>query len=158
MNGSFSLPAHRRRLATLVCGFFLSSVPLVSQTEAPPPPPGGQSQSMPGAGGPHRGGSEHRVEMLQRELDLTPDQVTQVKAMMASQRAKMEALHSNTALSQQEMRTQMMALHQEEDANLRALLTPDQVTRYNAMQARMRAHMQERREDANATAPVRPPQ
>lgn len=155
MNGSPRSSAHRRLSAMLVCGFVLSAVPVFAQTDALPAPQQGQSDGMGGPGGSHRGGPEHRVEMLQRELDLTPDQVTQLKANMASQRAKMEALRSNTSLSQQDMHTQMMALHQEDDAKMRAMLTPAQITKYDAMQARMRARMQEGR--GNGDNPPSPP-
>ena len=94
--------------------------------------------------------------MLQRQLDLTPEQMTQVKSLLEAEHTKMEALHANSAsLSHEDMHTQTMAIHQDSDTKLRALLTPDQVTKYNALEARMRERMQERREDGQA--PPAPP-
>lgn len=105
-----------------------------SASGAPLPPP------SPDHGGPHRGGPERRLEMLQQELSLTSDQTTQVRALFAAERTKSEAVRSNSALSADERRAQMMTIHQENETSLRALLTPDQVSRYDAMLARMRQH------------------
>lgn len=91
--------------------------------------------------------------MLQQQLNLTPDQTTQVRAIFASERTKMEALRSNNALSPDDRRTQMMAIHQDSDSKMRGILTPDQVTKYDAMQARMREH----RRDGDAPPPPPPP-
>ena len=141
-------------LAALTCAAVLMAAPALAQTDAPPPL-SGQAGTMSGPGGPHRGDPERHVEMLQRELDLSPAQVQQVKAMMATQHDQMEALHSNSSLSREQMHTQMMALHQEDDAKLRSLLTPAQITKYDAMQARMRDRMQEER--GNGQTPPPPP-
>ena len=146
--------------ATLVlfCSATLAAVPALAQTDtAPPPPPSGQADGYGGGGGPHRGGPERRVEMMQHELNLSSDQSAQLKSIMAGEHSKMEALHSNSSLSQADMRSQMMAIHQASDSQIRAMLTPDQVTKYDAMQAHMRARMQERRNDGDAAPPAGPP-
>lgn len=94
--------------------------------------------------------------MLQHELNLTADQTSQVKALLETERTKMEALRSSSALSNEDRRSQMMAIRSDGDAKIRALLTPDQVTKYDAMQARMRERMQERR-DGGGPPPPPPP-
>lgn len=136
-------------LLTLVCGAALVALPARAQTDAPPPPPG----QGPPPGGYHRGGPGHRVEMLQHRLNLSADQTAQVKALLETERTKMEALRSNTAAAGEDRRSQMMAIHQDTETKLRALLTPDQVTRYDAMQAEMREH----REDRGGPPPPPPP-
>ena len=92
--------------------------------------------------------------MLQRNLNLTPDQTTQVKALFAAERTKMEAVHANAALAPEDRRSQTMAIHQDSETRLRALLTPDQVTKYDAMQAQMREH---RRDGQSPQGPPPPP-
>jgi hypothetical protein len=47
----------------------------------------------------------------------------------------MEALRSNSSLSREDMRTQMMAIHSDEVTKVKALLTPDQATKYDEMEA-----------------------
>ncbi len=92
------------------------------------PPPGGQRGMNP----------ERRVEMMQRRLDLSADQTAQVRQILADSMAKMEAMRSNTALAPQDRHAQMMALRQSVQARIRAVLTPDQQAKFDAMQARMR--------------------
>ena len=143
-------------LALIVCGASILALPCMAQSEAAPPPQTQTQGPPPGSGynGPRRGGPDQRAEMLTRELGLTPDQTTQVRTLLESERSQMQALHSNTALSREDMHTQMMALHQSSDAKLRAMLTPDQATKYDVMQQRMRAHMQERQNDGQGAPPA----
>jgi protein CpxP len=134
-----------RTVAVLVCGAGLAMGPAAAQQNAPPPPPDGQMQGPPPGG---RGGMmnpERRVEMLQKRLDLSADQTAQVKAIFEGERGKMEALRSNSDMAPQDRRTQMMTIHQDSDAKIHAVLTPDQKTKYDEMQARERDRMQERR-------------
>lgn len=140
----------RRTLTVVFCGAALSVAPVFAQTDAPPP----QGPPPPYAG-PRHGGAGHRVEMLQHELNLSADQTAQVKALFETERSKMEALRSNSTLSNEDRRSQMMTIHQDEETKLRALLTPDQVTKYDAMQAHMRARMQQR-EDGGGPPPPPP--
>ncbi len=102
-----------------------------AQSDAPPPPPGG---------GPQRGGLDHRVEMLQRALTLTPDQTTQVKAILGAERGKMDAVRSNASLTGEDRHAQMMSIHGDTTAKMHTVLTADQATKYDSLEARMREH------------------
>jgi Spy/CpxP family protein refolding chaperone len=84
---------------------------------------------------------ERRAERMQHELNLTDDQTTQVKAILEDTRTKSEALRSNSSLSQDDRRSQMMTIRKAESDKVEALLTPDQKTKYEAMQAKMRDRM-----------------
>ena len=53
----------------------------------------------------------------------------------------MEALRSNSSLSQDDRRSQMMSLRKAENDKIEALLTPDQKTKYAALQEQMRGRM-----------------
>jgi protein CpxP len=144
-----------RAAAVMVCGAGLvASAALAQQQDAPPPPPADGQQQGPPPGG-HRGfDPERRVEMMQRRLGLTADQTTQVRAIFADGRAKMEALHENTALAPADKRAQGEALRQDQDAKIHAVLTPDQKTKFDEMEARMREH---RRGGPEGDAPPPPP-
>lgn len=131
------------------------ALPAVAQTEAaPPPPPPTQTDTPPpppGYGGPRPRGPEHRLEMMQRALNLTPDQTTQVKAIYDAERTKMEALRSNTSLAPEDRHSQMMTIRQDTSTKVRAVLTADQATKYDQIQSRMREH------GPGAGAPPPPP-
>jgi protein CpxP len=97
---------------------------------------------------------QRRLEMMQKQLNLTPDQTTQIKALMEDERSKMEALRTNTSLAQQDRRSQMMSIRQDGETKTRALLTPDQEKKYDEMQARMRDRMQDRRQGGGPPPPA----
>jgi periplasmic protein CpxP/Spy len=128
-------------------GAMLCAVPVVAQDTAPQgPPPGG------GRGGP-RG---DQVEMLTKKLNLTPDQVTQVKAIDADAMKQAQAVRADTSLSQDDRRSKMMSIRQDSSSKIRAILTPDQQTQYDQMQAEMKARMQNRQ--GGGAPPSSPPQ
>ena len=91
--------------------------------------------------------------MLQQALNLTPEQTTQVRALFSAERTRMEALRSNSALAPDERRSQMIAIHQDGETKMRGILTPDQATKYAALEARMR----ERRGEGGPPQPPQPP-
>ncbi len=135
--------------AILLCTAALLATPLMAQDTTPPPPPQGQTQGPPPGGGwgggrgPRGGSPEERLERMQKFLKLSDDQTAQIKTIMADERTKMEALRSNGA-APRDNRAQMMAIHQDGETRIHALLTPDQQKKYDDMQARMRERMEER--------------
>lgn len=134
-------------------GAMLCAVPAKAQDTAPATPPGGGM-------GP-RGGmmGEHRIEMLTQKLNLTPDQVTQIKAIDDDTMKQAQAVRADTSLSQQDRRGKMMDIHKTSEDKIRGLLTDDQKTKYDALQAEMRAKMQERMQNRQGgTPPPAPPQ
>jgi Spy/CpxP family protein refolding chaperone len=129
------------RLAALVFGTVaLIALPVMAQDPGAPPPPQGQGGH--GRGGPG-GMGEHQVDFLTKKLSLTPDQVTQVKAIDADAMSQMKALREDTTTAGPDKRAKMMDIHKASTAKIRALLTPDQQTKFDALEEEMR----ERREN-----------
>jgi Spy/CpxP family protein refolding chaperone len=116
----------------------LSALPARAQDPATAP---AQDQAGPRHGG--RGGPGRQVEFLTKKLNLTPDQVTQVKAIDADSWNQMKALREDTSVAGPDKRAKMMDIHKASQAKIRALLTADQQTKFDAMQEQM----QERREN-----------
>ena len=150
------LPALRVALLA-VCTSALA-VPMLAQDTPPSPPP--QSQGG-GYGGQGRGGPEQQqrqLDMMTKQLNLTPDQVTQIKTIQTDGRTKMTAMRDDTSLSQDDKRAKMMSMRQDEQGKIRGVLTDDQKTKYDAMQKQM----QERRGGGgyggNGGPPPPPPQ
>jgi Spy/CpxP family protein refolding chaperone len=131
------------RAAILALGMMaVGTVPMLAQ-DNPGPPPGGRGQMQ-----------ERQLEMMTKALDLTPDQVTQVKAINADSRQQMEALRADTSTPQEDKRDKMMAIRKSSQEKIRAILTDDQKAKFDAMQARMR----ERRQQGGDAPPAPPPQ
>jgi len=145
------------RAAVLAIGATaLSTVPARAQdSSAPPPPP--QDQTGPRQGGPGMGSGGMRgsqVEFLTKKLNLTPDQVTQVKAIDADAMKQMMALREDTSVAGPDKRAKMMDIHKASQDKIRALLTDDQKTKFDALQAQTR----ERRGDhGGGDGPPPPP-
>ncbi len=148
------------RSAVLACGLSVAVAgAAVAQDQAPPPPP--QGQMGPPANGGSRGGMMdpgRRAERMKHELNLTDDQTAQVKSILEDGRTKMEALRSNSSLSQDDRRSQMMSIRKAENDKIEALLTPDQKTKFATMQQQMRDRIRNGPpEGAPAGAPPAPP-
>jgi len=107
------------------------------RAQDPPQPPQGQMQGPP-PGGMRGGSPERRAAMLQKQLGLTDDVTAQVKTIFTAGTAKMEALRADTSMDPDARRTQMMAIHTDEVAKVKTLLTPDQQTKYAEIEARPR--------------------
>ena len=96
-----------------------------------PPPGGGRGMMDPG----------QRTSMLKDRLGLNDAQTAQVKTILTDSQTKMQALRSNTSLSQDDRRSQMMTIRKDESDKIEGILTPDQKTKYDAMQQQMRDRM-----------------
>lgn len=139
-----------------LCTTALSALPAMAQDPSPPPT---QDQAGPPNGGHRNPGQreEHQIEFLTKKLNLTPDQVTQVKAIDDDSRTQMMALHQDTTTPQADKRAKMMDIHKAAQDKIRAVLTDDQKTKYDALQAQMRER-RESHEGQQGAAPPPPPQ
>ncbi|HXY40012.1 MAG TPA: periplasmic heavy metal sensor [Vicinamibacteria bacterium] len=133
-----------KALGTLgAAAILLAAVAASAQPAAPPP------------GGPGRG----MLQRLEKALNLTTDQQTAVQKLVDQQKPQMDALHQqmqdnrqklDAALSadspdaaavgtltieQHKLMQQGKALHDQLAQSLRALLTPDQQTKFDALQS-----------------------
>ena len=133
----------RRVAAAAVLSLAIGGVMAMAQaTRAPPPPPQDQQGQMDhghGRGGPQ--GREHQLEMMTKRLNLTPDQVTQVKAIEDDSMTQAKALHSDTSLSQDDRHAKMMSIHEAAQTKIRAVLNDEQKTKFDAMMAHRKDHM-----------------
>jgi protein CpxP len=151
-----------RAAVVVLCSSGLVMGAAVAQQNAAPPPPDGQQQGAPPDGqmqGPPQGGQrgmdpERRLQMMQQRLSLNDSQTAQIRQIFTESRAQMETLRSNASLAPEDRRAQMMTLHQGEQSRIRAVLTPDQQTKYDAMQTRMR---ERRGDEGGQGAPAPPP-
>src|ERR1700730_3397442 len=126
------------RVAVLAIGATaLSTLPAIAQDPSAPPPPQDQAGPQHGHGGP--GGMRgNQIEFLTKKLNLTPDQVTQVKAIGADAINQMKALREDTSVAGPDKRAKIMDIHKASQDKIRALLTDDQKTKFDALQAQMR--------------------
>lgn len=145
----------RRLMAVMVCGLALGAAPVFAQ-ETQAAPAATQNEPTPGIGGPHHGHGpmeDRRIEHMTKALNLTPDQVTQIKAIDTSAHDQMRALHEDTTTAPADKRAKMMAIHEDSMTKVRAVLTDEQRTKFDAMQARMKERREERQGEQGPPPP-----
>jgi periplasmic protein CpxP/Spy len=138
--------------AGLLVAFCCSAWAQSDATPAPPPP--GQHWRGPGV--------ERELDHLTRILSLTPEQQTQVKTLLTSQRQQMEALRAANASAEPgppspEQREKMTAIRKDTDDKITALLTDEQKPKFAAWQ-QQRQQMMERRGGPGGPPPADAPQ
>jgi Spy/CpxP family protein refolding chaperone len=73
---------------------------------------------------------EQQLDMMKQHLNLTDEQVPKVKAALEDRNKQMAEIRQ---LPQDERREKMVALRDEQSKKMKAILTPDQYTKYEAM-------------------------
>lgn len=121
------------RVAILaLCTTALSTIPMMAQDNTQP-------QTQGGGNGGGRMNPERQLEMMTKELNLTPDQVTQAKAINDDSRKQMMALRDDSSLDQDARRSKMMDIRKTSQTKIRGILTDEQKTKYDAMLTQMQA-------------------
>jgi hypothetical protein len=141
----------RKAWITSLLALFLS-IPLWSvaqDQDTPPQQEQGTPQEDQGSQG-HEGrhgharmmsSPEQRLEHMSKALNLTDDQKEKIKPMLQDEASKMQALHSDSSLSQQDRRAKFMQIHQQTLDQMKTVLNSDQQKKLEQMQERMRQHM-----------------
>jgi Spy/CpxP family protein refolding chaperone len=142
----------RRISLVALCTGALCAMPMLAQDTAP------AASAPQGQMGPRGGGGARQVEMLTKRLNLTTDQQTQVKAIDEDTAKQMTAVRNDTSLSQDDKRAKMMEVRKGSQDKIRAVLTDEQKTKYDALLAEMRDRMRERGQGGGGAPPAGPPQ
>lgn len=108
-------------IAALAAGaLFAGSSSLLAQASTNTPPPAIK-------GGHHD---------LAKELNLTDDQKPKFQEIMKSSREKMKALHEDSSLTPEERKTKAKAIQEDTATQMKALLTPEQFTKWQELTKR----------------------
>ena len=95
-----------------------------------------------GPGGP--GGAGRTDQALLRGITLSADQQQRVDSIRTRYRAQMDQMRQQQSGDRDAARTQMRASMEKQQAEIRAVLTPDQQTQFDQNVAEMRNQMQQR--------------
>jgi len=125
----------KRTAAVLLCSVSLVLPALAQTGTTDGAPPAGQQQGPPQGGGRRGGGPEQRLERMTKELNLSADQQTKIKAILEDGRTKMTAARDPNA-SQDDQRAKMMELRKAESLNIKAVLDDTQKAKFDEMEKR----------------------
>jgi hypothetical protein len=98
--------------------------------------PGSPQQGQWGQG--HRGmmNPERQLEHMTKTLNLTADQQTTIKPILAERQQKMQALWQDQSLSREDRHGKAEAIHQDTRTRIEAVLNDQQKQQFEAMQQR----------------------
>jgi Spy/CpxP family protein refolding chaperone len=85
---------------------------------------------------------EAQLQHLTKHLDLTAEQQAQIKPILESRDQQAKQLWQDQSLSQQDRHSKMMAIHQDSNAKIEAVLNDTQKQKYEAMQERGHGYTQ----------------
>ena len=154
-DGVKTTKAYSLRVAMLGLCMATMAAPLALRAQdqnAPPPPPPQSDGTQAGARPNMEQMHERQIEHMTKELSLTPEQVTQVRAIQNDAMTQMMALRQDTATPREQKRDKMMQIRSDSQAKIRTVLTDAQKPKYDTMLAREKERMEQRRGGGTGTA------
>jgi len=87
-----------------------------------------------------------KLQAIAQQLNLTPQQKVKVLPILADEAPKVEAVKNNSSLSGMQKMQQLRAIHQQTDPQMKAILSPEQYQKLQAIrQQAIREAIQKRR-------------
>jgi len=131
----------------VLCLFVLGCTGIcVAENNENPPPPGG---------GPGHG--KMMLERMKTDLQLSDDQVAQIKTIMKDQHTELEKIKNDTVLTQDEKREQVHALMEQTKDKINAVLTPDQQAKWAAIREQHKKQWEEHKPSSGNSSQSTPP-
>jgi len=93
----------------------------------------------------HRRGGKHdsqkHLQKLTKELNLSADQQAKVKSILDDQQQQFSTIRQDSSLSKADKKAKMAQVHDSAASQVRAILNPDQQTKFDAMMAKHKDKM-----------------
>ena len=99
-----------------------------------------QPTPAPEGHGRHGMNPNKQAKHLAKELNLTPDQVSQIKPILVDRKQQIESLRADSSLAPQDRREKMRAIQQDSKSKIEAVLNDTQKQQFEQMLANRRAH------------------
>ena len=121
--------------------------------------PGGAPEAQAPPGGGHRGMMDpaQQLEGMTKRYNLSADQQTQLKPILASQQQQMQALRGDSSLSRDDRMAKMQSIHADTKTKIEAVLNDDQKKQFEADQQKMQERMQQRGQGGGGPGGGAPP-
>jgi Spy/CpxP family protein refolding chaperone len=115
-----------------------ASAAFAQQTTPAPAPADTQNSAQPqqhnGKSGRHHQFDAHNAaQHMSKKLGLTEDQTAKLEPILTDRQQKMQALHADTSLTQDQRREQAKSIMKDSQTQLATVLTPDQMQQLKSM-------------------------
>jgi periplasmic protein CpxP/Spy len=139
----------------LATGLTLGTAAAFAQQDTPATPDA--SAQQPGNGGGRMGrmqmSPDDRLAQMTKRYNLSADQQTQIKPILADSQQQMMALRSDSSLSREDKMTKMMSIREASNTKISAILNDSQKQKFTEDQQKMQERMQQRGGGAPAGGP-----
>ena len=129
----------------LATGLTLCSAAAFAQQDNAPAPDASTPQQGSGHGqwGGHQQTPDERVARMTKRYNLSSDQQSQIKPILANQQQQMQALRLDSSLSQEDRMAKVKSIRLDSSTKIQALLNDGQKQKFAQDQQRRQEHMQE---------------
>jgi periplasmic protein CpxP/Spy len=110
----------------MACSTLVTAADTAADTTTPPAKKGGKNRPT----------VEQQVTRMTDTLTLTDEQKPKVKAVLEATSKAMQEIRNDTSLDQQARRDKMQPIMDKQNTAMKAILTPEQNTKYLEMNAR----------------------
>lgn len=76
---------------------------------------------------------KNRMDRMKKELNLTDDQSAALQKSFGESMQKMKAVHDDKSLTEDQKKAQFKSLHEQQQASMKSILTPDQWNKFQEM-------------------------
>jgi protein CpxP len=132
----------------LATGLTLSSAAVFAQQDNAPPAPDAATPQQGGGHGQWGGRQpmtpDEQVARMTARYNLSSDQQTQIKPILANQQQQMQALRQDSSLSREDKMGKMKSIREDSSTKIQAILNDSQKQKFVQDQQRMQERMQER--------------
>ena len=138
----------------LATGLTLGSAAAFAQQDNPAPDASAQQPGNgPGRMGHQTMTPDEQVARMTKRYNLSADQQTQIKPILANQQQQMMALHSDSSLSREDRMAKMKGIRDDSSTKIQAILNDTQKKQFAEDQQKMQQRMQQRGGGAPAGGP-----
>jgi len=129
-------------LPALVCGAILAFLPTIRAQDPTPAATATPAATVTPAATatPDAKPKTPLIDKLTTDLNLTPDQQAKIKPILMDRHTKVKAIRDDASLSKQQKKEQLKEIGQTTDGQIKAILTPDQQTKFDMIKGEMKAN------------------
>jgi protein CpxP len=142
----------------LATGLTLCSAAVFAQDSAAPAADAQQAQNGPGRmGGRQPMNPDEQVARMTKRYNLSSDQQTSIKPILANQQQQMQALRGDSTLSRDDRMAKMRSIREDSNTKIQAILNDSQKQKFAADQQQMQERMQQRMQGGGGPPAGGPP-
>lgn len=127
----------------LATGLTLGTAAAFAQQDSPAPDASAQ-QAGPGHMGRQRMTPDEQVARMTKRYNLSADQQTQIKPIVADQQQQMMALRQDSSMSREDKMAKMKSIREDSSTKIQAILNDSQKQKFAEDQQKMQEHMMQR--------------